>query len=91
MLAKIFESAFENNLRNRGMTVDCHDQVILMGDLNFRINALTRDQVIEKISQNRSEDLLQEDDLILSFEKFNLMNRKLQMENKYQDMFFRNY
>ena len=25
MIAKIFESAFENNLRNRGMAVEHHD------------------------------------------------------------------
>lgn len=91
MIAKIFESAFENNLRNRGLTVENHDQVLLMGDLNFRINAFSRDEVIDKIKKNKREELLNEDDLIVSFEKFNQMTRKQQMENRYQDMFFTNF
>ena len=46
-LSTIFKTAFQNNLRNRGMTMENHQQVLLMGDLNFRIRDLDRDQVIE--------------------------------------------
>jgi endonuclease/exonuclease/phosphatase family metal-dependent hydrolase len=73
-IAKIFEHAFEKNLRSRGMTVDNHEQVILMGDLNFRINAFTRQEAMEKIKQGRFTELIREDDLSLAFEKFNANN-----------------
>lgn len=36
-LMKIFDCAFEKNLRQRKMTVIHHEHVLLMGDLNFRI------------------------------------------------------
>ena len=88
-IAKIFELAFEKNLRNRGMTVDTHSQVILMGDLNYRINALNRDQVCEKVKQNKCEDLLKEDDLIMAFDKFNINKKSL--DCRFQDMLFRQF
>lgn len=36
-LMKIFDTAFEKNLRQRRMTIINHEHVLLMGDLNFRI------------------------------------------------------
>lgn len=42
-LGKIFEYAFQNHLRNRGMTIEKHEQVFLLGDLNFRIDAMNRE------------------------------------------------
>ncbi len=48
-LGKIFEQAFINNLRNRGMAIENHQQVILLGDLNFRINTMTRQEVMAEI------------------------------------------
>lgn len=36
-LMKIFDAAFEKNLRNRKMTIINHEHVLLLGDLNFRI------------------------------------------------------
>ena len=42
-----------------------------MGDLNFRIDAFTREEVLEKIKSRKLEDLLAEDDLIKAFDKYN--------------------
>jgi hypothetical protein len=41
-----------------------------MGDLNFRIDAYSREEVLQKIKQGKIEDLLEEDDLIKAFDKF---------------------
>jgi hypothetical protein len=57
-LGKIFEQAFLNNLRNRGMAIENHNQVFLLGDLNFRINTMTRNQVMERIEKDRINELL---------------------------------
>lgn len=67
MIAKIFENAFEGHLKDRGMAVENHDQVILMGDMNFRINAFSREQVLQLIFNEQCDQILQEDDLIISF------------------------
>lgn len=90
MIGKIFENAFEGHLKDRGMAVENHDQVILMGDLNFRINALTREQVLQHIYNDQCDLILKEDDLIISFQNFN-QNRKQQLENRHLDMFFRQF
>ena len=73
------------------MAVENHQQVLLMGDLNFRINAYSRKEVIEKINDSKLDDLIKEDDLIVAFDKFNAVNRKQIMDNRYMDMFFRNF
>lgn len=54
-IAKIFEAAFQNNLRNRGMAIENHEQVIFLGDLNFRINAFTREEVLQRINGNKCD------------------------------------
>lgn len=48
-LMKIFDSAFEKNLRHRRMTIIHHEHVLLMGDLNFRIQGMDRGDVLQKI------------------------------------------
>ena len=46
-----------------------------MGDLNFRIDAYSREEVLQKIKQGKIEDLLEEDDLIKAFDKFSFTPR----------------
>lgn len=46
---KIFDQAFEKNLRNRRMTIVNHEHVLLLGDLNFRIQGMDREEVLQKI------------------------------------------
>jgi len=70
-LAKIFGTAFQNNLRNRGMAVENHQQAILLGDLNFRINSMTRAEVLQKIEKEKIGELLDQDDLVLAFDRYN--------------------
>ena len=65
-LVKIFENAFQSNLRNRGMTVENHNHVFLMGDLNFRISNLSRAQILEQIRKNDMATLLDQDTLTLA-------------------------
>ena len=57
-LGKILEGAFINNLRNRGMAVENHNQVIILGDMNFRINTMDRAEVIATIEKNDIQALL---------------------------------
>ena len=57
-LASIYKAAFANNLRNRGMGIENHQHAIVLGDLNFRINALSRQEVMEKIKQGKISELL---------------------------------
>lgn len=68
------------------MTIEKHEQVFLLGDLNFRIDAMNREQVLSKINGNRFDEILREDDLIKAFDLYN--NTPKQMQNKYQDMLF---
>jgi hypothetical protein len=42
-----------------------------MGDLNFRIDAFSRETVLKKIKNGELDHLLEEDDLIKAFDKFN--------------------
>mmetsp|Transcript_16082 Transcript_16082/g.27153 ORF Transcript_16082/g.27153 Transcript_16082/m.27153 type:complete len:319 (-) Transcript_16082:43-999(-) len=86
-LATIFKSAFKNNLRNRGMTIENHSQAIILGDLNFRIGDMERDEVLNKVRQERIQDLLDRDDLIKAFDKscFAMVKRQ---DSPYQDMLF---
>jgi hypothetical protein len=44
---KIFQEAFHNNLPNRGMAIENHNFVFLIGDLNYRIKDYTREEVID--------------------------------------------
>lgn len=53
------------------MGVENHSQVIVLGDLNFRINAYNREEVLEKIKQKKIDELLEKDDLIKAFDKYN--------------------
>ena len=71
------------------MTVDNHQQVFLIGDLNFRINALTRQQVLEKIEANKCDELLKEDDLIVAFERYR--KNPGAIENKHMEFLFKNF
>ena len=48
------------------MAIEKHDQVFLMGDLNFRIKELTKDEVFDNISKNNLSTILNKDGLILS-------------------------
>ena len=65
-LMKIFDQAFQNNLRNRRMTIDFHEHVVLMGDLNYRISGLNRKEVFQKIETKSINDLLDKDALSIS-------------------------
>jgi hypothetical protein len=49
-LASILETAFQKNLKNRGMAIENHDHIILMGDLNFRIENLSKKETITLIN-----------------------------------------
>lgn len=64
--------------------------MFFIGDLNFRINAFSREEVMQRIKQNNHDTLLAEDDLYLAFKKFEA-HKKIPMENKFQDMFFRHF
>jgi hypothetical protein len=44
MIAAIFKSAFS---KNKAFAIENHQQVILLGDLNYRINSLTRAEVVK--------------------------------------------
>lgn len=64
-----------------------------MGDLNFRINALNRNEVLDRIKNDKLLDLLQEDDFKKEQNKF-YANRKVEPSNqnqKFQKMFFADY
>ena len=65
-LMKIFDQAFQNNLRNRRMTIDFHEHVVLMGDLNFRISGLNRKEAFQRIERNNIVELFDKDALSLS-------------------------
>ena len=70
------------------MAIENHKQVLFLGDLNFRINALSRDEVLTKVQTNKLKLLLEEDDLHLAFK--NYKPEKYQ-ENIYMDHFLRNF
>lgn len=88
-LGKIFEEAFKNNLRNRGMAIENHQQVILLGDLNFRINTMTRQEVMDRIRKGDINNLLDQDNLVVTFDQ--MSKTKKCLENKYQDMLFKQF
>lgn len=46
---KIFQEAFQNNQQNRGMAIENHDFVFLIGDLNYRIKDYTRQEIFDII------------------------------------------
>ena len=50
------------------MTIEHHDQVILLGDLNFRINTMTRGEVMDRIEKNDINSLLDQDNLVVTFD-----------------------
>lgn len=88
-VAKIFEEAYKQHLRNRAMSVERHEQVFLLGDLNFRVDGFSREQVLALIHEKKISDILQEDDLVKLFDKFNL--KQVKFNNKYADMLFRRF
>ena len=71
------------------MTIEHHDQVILLGDLNFRINTMTRGEVMDRIEKNDINSLLDQDNLVVTFDQ--MSNTKKSLENKYQDMLFKQF
>ena len=48
------------------MAIENHDQVILLGDLNFRLVDLTRNTILAKIEANDLRPLLNRDALTLA-------------------------
>lgn len=72
------------------MGIENHEQVFFLGDLNFRINAFSREQVLQRIEAGAFDQLLAEDDLFLAFNRFEAL-RKLPAENRFQDLFFRHF
>ena len=80
---KIFDQAFEKNLRNRKMTIDHHEHVLLMGDLNFRIQGMDREEVFQKINQHRLVELLDQDTLSLA--RFNYRKDKSKVHIKLKE------
>lgn len=71
------------------MAIEHHDQVILLGDLNFRINTMTREEVMERIEKKDINSLLDQDNLVVTFDQ--MSNTKKSLENKYQDMLFKQF
>jgi hypothetical protein len=55
---KIFQEAFHNNLPNRGMAIENHHFVFLIGDLNYRIKDYTREEVIDLASKSEIDKML---------------------------------
>mmetsp|Transcript_16961 Transcript_16961/g.26122 ORF Transcript_16961/g.26122 Transcript_16961/m.26122 type:complete len:255 (-) Transcript_16961:149-913(-) len=90
-MATIFKSAFAKNLRNRGMTVEKHSQVILLGDLNFRIGMLSREEVIEKCKQKQIAELLCQDTLVLAFDKYHSTTVQPSDTGFFTEMLFRSF
>jgi endonuclease/exonuclease/phosphatase family metal-dependent hydrolase len=45
-LGSILKASFANNLRQRGMGIENHQFAVVMGDLNFRIDAFSRQEVL---------------------------------------------
>ena len=68
------------------MGIENHQHAIVLGDLNFRIDAFTRQEVLEKIKQRKITELLDQDDLILAFDKFNFTASK--NAEKFTEMLF---
>jgi hypothetical protein len=58
------------------MGIENHTQVFFLGDLNFRINDLSRIQVMQKIEQKKIDELLKEDDYTKSIKQFNFNQRQ---------------
>jgi hypothetical protein len=85
-LGSILKAAFANNLRNRGMGIEHHQHAIVLGDLNFRIDAFSRKEVLERIKSGKINELLDQDDLILAFDKFNFTASK--SVEKFTEMLF---
>jgi len=63
------------------MAIENHNQVILLGDLNFRINTMTRQEVMSCIQKNDINKLLDQDNLVVTFDQ--MSNSKKSLENKY--------
>ena len=61
----------------------------MIGDLNFRINALTRDQVLAKVQANKCSELLKEDDLVMAFEKYRQSPKSV--DNKHIEFLFKSF
>ena len=58
-----------------------------MGDLNFRINTMTRQEVMDRIEKEDINNLLDQDNLVVTFDQ--MSNTKKSLDNKYQDMLFK--
>ena len=69
------------------MGVENHHQVILLGDLNFRINSMTRQEVLDKVLNGDMTQALDQDDLVLAFDQHAFTVNK-SAESKFHDMFF---
>ena len=65
------------------MGIEHHDQVIVMGDLNYRINDLSRQQVIELCNQNKISEIINEDDLTKARDAYNFSLHSQSFENKF--------
>eukprot|EP00127_Corallochytrium_limacisporum_P004756 Clim_evm110s172 gene=Clim_evmTU110s172 len=54
---------FKDDLRDRTISVAEHDNVIFMGDMNYRLRLQTRDDIYEMLDRNLTQDLLERDEL----------------------------
>ena len=59
----------------------------MLGDLNFRINTMTRQEVMGSIEKEDINKLLDQDNLVVTFDQ--MSNTKKSLDNKYQDMLFK--
>jgi hypothetical protein len=71
------------------MGIENHQHAIVIGDLNFRINAFSRQEVLDRIKSGKINELLDQDDLILAFDKFNFTASK--NAEKFTEMLFQNF
>ena len=90
-LEQIFAAAFQNNLRNRGMAIENHSQAILMGDLNFRMQDMTREKALDLIKKGEIRQLLEQDALLRAFDKHSTSQVSKTPESKYQDLLFQQF
>ena len=51
-----------------------HKQVFLIGDLNFRIKELDREEVIGACQDNNLDSLVDKDTLVVEFDKYRFSN-----------------
>jgi hypothetical protein len=71
------------------MGLENHSQAIVLGDLNFRIDAYTREEVIERIKSNNLGEILDQDDLIKAFDRFKTQTST--GSDKFTDLLFTNF